>query len=41
MNEFIYTRYLSSCPLLAALAHFSHIVLYAPGNSFPCRRDAS
>ncbi|WP_275658194.1 hypothetical protein [Photorhabdus bodei] len=27
--------------LLAALAHPGHIVLYAPGDSLPCRRDAS
>ncbi len=27
--------------LLAALAHPSHIVIYAPGDSLPCRRDAS
>ncbi|WP_323840082.1 hypothetical protein [Photorhabdus africana] len=27
--------------LLAALAHPSHIVIYAPGDSLLCRRDAS
>ncbi|AXG41551.1 hypothetical protein PluDJC_04070 [Photorhabdus laumondii subsp. laumondii] len=27
--------------LLAALSHPSHIVRYAPGDSRPCRRDAS
>ncbi|WP_242687853.1 hypothetical protein [Photorhabdus stackebrandtii] len=27
--------------LLAALAHPGHIVSYAPGDSLPCRRDAS
>ncbi|TDB56210.1 hypothetical protein C5468_00485 [Photorhabdus luminescens subsp. mexicana] len=27
--------------LLAALAHPGHIVIYAPGDSFLCRRDAS
>ncbi len=27
--------------LLAALAHPSHIVCYAPGDSLSCRRDAS
>ncbi|RAX06428.1 hypothetical protein CKY10_22830 [Photorhabdus sp. HUG-39] len=27
--------------LLAALTHPGHIVIYAPGDSFPCRRDAS
>ncbi|AXG41639.1 hypothetical protein CKY12_04620 [Photorhabdus sp. S12-55] len=27
--------------LLAALAHPSHIVCYAPRDSLPCRRDAS
>ncbi|WP_074439180.1 hypothetical protein [Photorhabdus australis] len=27
--------------LLAALAHPGHIVIYAPGDSLPCRRDAS
>ncbi|MBS9439664.1 hypothetical protein EAE91_21710 [Photorhabdus noenieputensis] len=27
--------------LLASLAHPGHIVIYAPGDSFPCRRDAS
>ncbi|RAW93492.1 hypothetical protein CKY01_00755 [Photorhabdus laumondii subsp. clarkei] len=27
--------------LLAALAHPGHIVLYAPGDSLPCCRDAS
>ncbi|NHB95854.1 hypothetical protein C5470_05215 [Photorhabdus stackebrandtii] len=27
--------------LLAALAHPGHIVRYAPGDSLPCRRDAS
>ncbi|MEK9496571.1 hypothetical protein V2H77_08945 [Photorhabdus sp. P32] len=27
--------------LLAALAHPSHIVRYAPGDSLLCRRDAS
>ncbi|RAX13062.1 hypothetical protein CKY02_08705 [Photorhabdus bodei] len=27
--------------LLAALAHPGHIVIYAPGDSFPCRRDPS
>ncbi|MCW7548815.1 hypothetical protein OO184_12950 [Photorhabdus sp. APURE] len=27
--------------LLAALTHPGHIVLYAPGDSLPCRRDAS
>ncbi|WP_146747568.1 hypothetical protein [Photorhabdus laumondii] len=26
--------------LLAALTHPGHIVLYAPGDSLPCRRDA-
>ncbi|KMW73432.1 hypothetical protein TI10_10265 [Photorhabdus luminescens subsp. luminescens] len=26
--------------LLAALAHPGHIVIYAPGDSLPCRRDA-
>ncbi|MBS9429102.1 hypothetical protein EAE93_13850 [Photorhabdus akhurstii] len=37
----VYTRHLSSCSLLAALTHPGHIVLYAPGDSLPCRRDAS
>ncbi|WP_339374742.1 hypothetical protein [Photorhabdus australis] len=27
--------------LLAELPHPSHIVIYAPGNSLPCRRDPS
>ncbi|WP_323838084.1 hypothetical protein [Photorhabdus africana] len=27
--------------LLAALPHPGHIVIYAPGDSLPCRRDAS
>ncbi|TDB56084.1 hypothetical protein [Photorhabdus luminescens] len=27
--------------LLAALAHPGHIISYAPGDSLPCRRDAS
>ncbi|CAQ85419.1 conserved hypothetical protein [Photorhabdus asymbiotica] len=27
--------------LLATLTHPGHIVIYAPGDSFPCRRDAS
>ncbi|WP_339374885.1 hypothetical protein [Photorhabdus australis] len=27
--------------LLAALTHPGHIVIYAPGDSLPCRRDAS
>ncbi|NRN29527.1 hypothetical protein [Photorhabdus heterorhabditis] len=27
--------------LLAALAHPSHRVIYAPGDLLPCRRDAS
>ncbi|RAX07268.1 hypothetical protein CKY02_21305 [Photorhabdus bodei] len=27
--------------LLAVLAHPGHIVIYAPGDSLPCRRDAS
>ncbi|NHB60821.1 hypothetical protein C5472_06555 [Photorhabdus sp. RW14-46] len=27
--------------LLAALSHPGHIVIYAPEDSFPCRRDAS
>ncbi|RAX11394.1 hypothetical protein CKY10_04490 [Photorhabdus sp. HUG-39] len=27
--------------LLAALTHPGHIVLYAPGDSLPCRRDPS
>ncbi|MEK9498817.1 hypothetical protein V2H77_20615 [Photorhabdus sp. P32] len=27
--------------LLAALTHPGHIVLYAPGDSLPCRLDAS
>ncbi len=27
--------------LLAALAHPGHIVRYTPGDSLPCRRDAS
>ncbi|NHB93573.1 hypothetical protein C5469_16060 [Photorhabdus cinerea] len=27
--------------LLAALAYPGHIVSYAPGNSFPCRRIAT
>ncbi|MBS9434181.1 hypothetical protein EAE92_16840 [Photorhabdus hainanensis] len=27
--------------LLAALAHPGHIVIYAPGDSLPCRRDVS
>ncbi|WP_274382159.1 hypothetical protein [Photorhabdus bodei] len=27
--------------LLTAFAHPGHIVIYAPGDSLPCRRDAS
>ncbi len=27
--------------LLTALTHPGHIVIYAPGDSLPCRRDAS
>ncbi|WP_339374839.1 hypothetical protein [Photorhabdus australis] len=27
--------------LLAALTHPGHIVIYAPGDSLPCRREAS
>ncbi|MBS9443909.1 hypothetical protein EAE89_20185 [Photorhabdus heterorhabditis] len=27
--------------LLATLTHPGHIVLYVPGDSLPCRRDAS
>ncbi|WP_339374783.1 hypothetical protein [Photorhabdus australis] len=27
--------------LLAALTHPGHIVIYAPGDSLPCRRDTS
>ncbi|NDL18566.1 MULTISPECIES: hypothetical protein [Photorhabdus] len=27
--------------LLAALTHPGHVVIYAPGDSLPCRRDAS
>ncbi|MCW7549781.1 hypothetical protein OO184_18025 [Photorhabdus sp. APURE] len=27
--------------LLAALTHLGHIVIYAPGDSLPCCRDAS
>ncbi|WP_387689270.1 hypothetical protein [Photorhabdus sp. RM71S] len=27
--------------MLAALAHPGHIVIYAPGDSLPCRLDAS
>ncbi|OCQ52259.1 hypothetical protein Ppb6_02332 [Photorhabdus australis subsp. thailandensis] len=27
--------------LLAALTHPDHRVIYAPGDSLPCRRDAS
>ncbi|WP_445495759.1 hypothetical protein [Photorhabdus sp. SF281] len=27
--------------LLAALTHPGYIVIYAPGDSLPCRRDAS
>ncbi|CDL83566.1 hypothetical protein XSR1_320038 [Xenorhabdus szentirmaii DSM 16338] len=27
--------------LLAALIHPGHIVIYAPVDSFPCRRDAT
>ncbi|WP_339374786.1 hypothetical protein [Photorhabdus australis] len=27
--------------LLAAFTYPSHIVIYAPGDSLPCRRDAS
>ncbi|EYU15910.1 hypothetical protein BA1DRAFT_01535 [Photorhabdus aegyptia] len=27
--------------LLAELTHPGHIVFYAPGDSLPCRRDAS
>ncbi|RAX13148.1 hypothetical protein CKY02_07950 [Photorhabdus bodei] len=27
--------------LLAALTHPGHIVIYAPGDSLPCRRNAS
>ncbi|WP_167405310.1 hypothetical protein [Photorhabdus bodei] len=27
--------------LLATLTHPGHIVIYAPGDSLPCRRDAS
>ncbi|NDK94841.1 hypothetical protein GPY57_11430 [Photorhabdus laumondii subsp. laumondii] len=42
MGDFsgIYTRYLSSC-FFVGCTHPSHIVIYAPGDSFPCRRDAS
>ncbi|NRN28189.1 hypothetical protein [Photorhabdus heterorhabditis] len=28
-------------PFVAALTHPGHRVIYAPGDSFPCRRDAS
>ncbi len=36
-----YTLHLSSCLFIGALTHPGHIVLYAPGDSLLCRRDAS
>ncbi|WP_193493047.1 hypothetical protein [Photorhabdus bodei] len=35
-----YTRYLSSC-LFVGCTHPGHIVIHAPGDSLPCRRDPS
>ncbi|RAX09662.1 hypothetical protein CKY10_10875 [Photorhabdus sp. HUG-39] len=43
--HFLYGRYIpvifQVASLLAALTHPGHIVIYAPGDSLPCRRDAS
>ncbi|OCQ52482.1 hypothetical protein Ppb6_02218 [Photorhabdus australis subsp. thailandensis] len=48
MKTYPEDKVLSSIPvifqvasLLAALTHPGHIVCYAPGDSLPCRRDAS
>ncbi|PHM38502.1 hypothetical protein Xinn_00199 [Xenorhabdus innexi] len=30
-----------ACSLLATLAHPGHTVIYAHGDSLPCRRDAT
>ncbi|WP_339374838.1 hypothetical protein [Photorhabdus australis] len=40
MVNFIYTRHLSSC-FFVGCTHPGHRVIYAPGDSLPCRRDAS
>ncbi|WP_302051754.1 hypothetical protein [Photorhabdus heterorhabditis] len=40
MSNTTYTRYLSNC-LFVGCTHPSHRVIYAPGDSLPCRRDAS
>ncbi|WP_205068463.1 hypothetical protein [Photorhabdus bodei] len=43
-NKISYSLYPSSFKLpslLAALTHPGHIVIYAPGDSLPCRRNAS
>ncbi|WP_339374883.1 hypothetical protein [Photorhabdus australis] len=44
-RKLINARYIpvifQAASLLAALTHPSHIVLYTPGDSLPCRRDAT
>ncbi|NHB96144.1 hypothetical protein C5470_06740 [Photorhabdus stackebrandtii] len=40
-NERVIPVIFQVASLLAALAHPGHIVSYAPGDSLPCRRDAS
>ncbi|NRN26909.1 hypothetical protein [Photorhabdus heterorhabditis] len=37
----VYTRHLSSCFFVGCTHSPSHIVIYAPGDSLPCRCDAS
>ncbi|OCQ52030.1 hypothetical protein Ppb6_02824 [Photorhabdus australis subsp. thailandensis] len=42
VHKYDYTRHLSSCFFVGyTLTHPGHIVIYAPGDSLPCRRDAS
>ncbi|WP_167405298.1 hypothetical protein [Photorhabdus bodei] len=37
----VYTRYLSSCLFVGGTYPPGHIVIHAPGDSLPCRRDPS
>ncbi len=41
MYENDYTRHLSSCLFVGCTRSPGHIVSYAPGDSLPCRREAS
>ncbi len=40
-NSYVIPVIFQVASLLAVLTHPGHIVIYAPGDSLPCRRDPS